>query len=278
MARMIVCAAVLAALAGTFCAAQDYAPAPAAPAPPAPAPAPKSPAGPVFTEMQLLPGAGQPANGLQLTLIADKVVLPETPFAFDAPLIVEPTTLHLLFRNVSDQPIVLDAYNLALTPSAMIVVGPEKESVVVTRQPLIVRTRDALPIDFPQIEPGNPFYPLAAVAPLQFPGNFNLLVNYALYKPGDYKVQVIYSRPAAAGATAWQGTVVSNTVVFHIVGPPPPTPPENATPDQPPETAPQPAPAPVAPPSRDASVAHRPARPGGLCARRAARAADRTPS
>ena len=122
MARMIVCAAVLAALAGTFCAAQDYAPAPT----PAPAPAPQSPAGPVFTEMQLLPGAGQPSNGLQLTLIPDKVLLAETPFAYDQPLIVEPTTLHLLFRNVSDQPIVLDAYNLALTRVSMIVVGPEK--------------------------------------------------------------------------------------------------------------------------------------------------------
>ena len=118
------------------------------------------------------------------------------------------------------------------------------------------------------------------MAPLQFPGNFNLLVNYALYKPGDYKVQVIYSRPANAGATAWQGTVVSNTVTFHIVGPPPPTPPENATPNQPPETAPQPAPAPVAPPE---TAPHRrlrrPPRPRprrtGACARRAARAADR---
>ena len=250
MARMIVCAAFLAALAGTFCAAQDYAPAPAVPAPPpAPAPAPKSPTGPVFTEMQLRPGAGQPANGLQLTLIADNLVLPETPFAFGAPLLVTPTTLHLLFRNVGEQPLVLDAYNLALTRLTMIVVGPEKESVVVTRQSLVVRTRDSSPIDFPQIEPGNPFVPLAAVAPLQFPGNFNLLVNYALYKPGDYKVQVIYSRPAAAGPTAWSGTVVSNTVVFHIVGPPVPAPPENATPEKPPETAPQPAPTTVAPPA-----------------------------
>ncbi len=170
MARRIVCAAVLVALAGTFCSAQDYAPAPPAPAPaPTPAPAPKSPAGPVFTEMQLLPGPGQPANGLQLTLIADKLVLPETPIAFDAPLIVEPTTLHLLFRNVSDQPIVLDTYNLTLSRLSMIVVGPEKESVVVTRQSLMVKTRNATPIDFPQIEPGNPFVPLAAVAPFSSP-------------------------------------------------------------------------------------------------------------
>ena len=113
--------------------------------------------------MQLLPGAGQPSNGLELTLIPDKVLLAETPFAYDQPLIVEPTTLHLLFRNVSDQPIVLDAYNLALTRVSMIVVGPEKQSLVVMRQPLIVRSRDALPIDFPQIEPGNPWHPLAAV-------------------------------------------------------------------------------------------------------------------
>jgi hypothetical protein len=241
MARMIVCAAVLAALAGTFCAAQDYAPAPT------PEPAPKSPGGPVFTEMQLLGGAGQDANGLQLTLIADKLVLPETPGPFGQPLFVEPTTLHLLFRNVSGQPIVLDAYNLALNRVTLIVVGPEKESVVVMRKPLAVKTRDALPIDFPQIEPGNPFVPLAAVAPLQFPGDFNLLVNCALYKPGDYKVQVVYSRPAAAGPTAWQGTVVSNTVIFRVVGPPPTPPPENATPEKPRETAPQPAPTPIAP-------------------------------
>ncbi|MGD0999060.1 MAG: hypothetical protein ABSA67_00060 [Candidatus Brocadiia bacterium] len=247
MARMTVCAAVLVALAGTFCAAQDYAPAPAATTTPVPAPKPAG--GPVFTEMQLQPGGGQPANGLLLTLIPDKVVLSETPFAFGAPLLVEPTSIHLLFRNVSGQPIVLDAYNLALSRLTMIVVGPEKESVVVTRQSLVVTTRNSLPIDFPQIEPGNPFVPLAAIAPLQFPGNFNLLVNYALYKPGEYKVQVVYSRPAAAGPAAWSGTVVSNTVSFRLVGPPLPPPPENATPAQPPETAPQPEPTPVAPPA-----------------------------
>ena len=244
MARMIVCAAVLAALVGTFCAAEE----------PTPEPATKSPDEPVFTEMQLQRGAGQAANGLQLTLMADNLVLPEKPGPVGRPLIIQPTALHLLFRNVSGRPIVLDTYNLTLSRLVMIVVGPEKETVVVTRKPLTFRSRQALPIDYPQIEPGNPFVPNASVASLQFPGDFNPLVNCGLYKPGEYKVQVIYSRPAAAGPAAWQGMVVSNTLSFRIVGPMPPTPPEKATPDKPPEIAPAPnkppetAPAPNKPP------------------------------
>jgi hypothetical protein len=226
---MIVCAAVLVALAAAFCAAQDSAPAPE-----------KSPGEPAVTGTQLHAGAGQAVNGLQLTLMADRLVLPETPGPPGQPLVVAPVALQLLFRNVSDRPIVLDAYNLALSRLSLIVVGPEKETVAVTRKPLAVRTREALPIDYPQIEPGNPFVPMWGVAPLQFPGDFNLLVNYSLYKPGEYKVQVIYSRPAGGAPEngVWQGMVVSNTLTFRIAGPMPPAP------DQPPETAPQPAPTP----------------------------------
>jgi hypothetical protein len=224
---MIVCAAVLVALAGAFCAADDSAQAPA-----------KSPGEPPFTEMQLQAGAGQAVNGLQLTLTADKLVLPETPGPAGQPLVIVPAALQLLFRNVSGRPIVLDTYNLALSRLSLVVVGPEKESVVVAHKPLIVRTRDALPIDYPQIEPGNPFAPMWSVAPLQFPGDFNLLVNYSLYKPGEYKVQVTYSRPPAGAPEngVWQGTVVSNTLSFRIVGPMP------AASDKSPETAGQPAP------------------------------------
>jgi hypothetical protein len=239
MARMIVCAAVLVALVGAFCAAQDYAPAPT------PKPAPKSPGEPVFTDAQLRGGAGLPSNGLQLTLIADNLVLPEKPGSLGQPLIIQPTALHLLFRNVSDRPIVLDTYNLALSRLAMIVVGPEKKTVVVTRKPLSFRSREALPIDYTQIEPGNPFVPM----PLQFPGDFNLLFNYGLYVPGVYKVQVIYSRPASAGPAAWEGMVVSNTLAFRIEGPMPPTPPETTPPDKPPEVAPQPTPQAPPPPT-----------------------------
>jgi hypothetical protein len=229
MTRMIVCAAVLVALVATFCAAEDSAPAPE-----------KSPGGPAFTEMQLQGRAGQAANGLQLTLAADRLVLPETLGLPGQPLVIAPTALQLRFRNVSDRPIVLDTYNLALNRLSLIVVGPEKETVVVTRKPLVVKTREALPIDYPQIEPGNPFVPLWPVVPIQFPGDFNLLINYSLYKPGEYKVQVIYSRPAAGAPEngVWQGTVVSNTLTFRIVGAMPPAP------DKPPETAPQPAPTP----------------------------------
>ena len=245
MARMIVCAAVLAALSGTFCAAQDYAPAPA-PAP-APEPAPKSPGEPVFTEMKLLRTAGLPSNGLQLTVTAEKLVLPEALGPIGQPLFVQPTALHVLFKNLSGQPIVLDAYNLTLSRLALIVVGPEKETVVVARRPLVVRTREALPIDFPQIEPGNTF---VTMEKLQFPGDFNLLINCALYMPGEYKVQVVYSRPPAGAPQigVWQGVVVSNTLSFRIVGP---IPPERATPEKPPESAPPesaPQPAPEKPP------------------------------
>jgi hypothetical protein len=237
--RTAASAALLAMLA-TFSAADDYGPAPGTPPPP-----PKPAGGPAFTDMQMLTGAGQAANGLQLTLTADQAALPEMPRDIGQPLDVQPTALHLLFRNVGQQPIVLDTYNLATRRLAVIVVGPEKETVSVARGAPIARTREPLPIDYPQIEPGNPFLPLwAAVAPLKFPGDFNSVVNVSLYKPGDYRVQVIYSRAAEAGGAhdAWQGVVVSNTLIFHIVGPPPPTPPEKPAPEKPPEAAPSPAP------------------------------------
>jgi hypothetical protein len=242
MTRMIASAAVLVALAGTFCSADDYGPTPApAPAPrPAPAPAPNLPGEPLFTEMQLYPGAGQAANGLTLTLMADRVALPEMPTQPGQPLLVQPTALHLLFRNVSTHPLVLDAYNIELNRLILIVVGPEKKTVAIIRKPLIMRSREPLPIDFPQLEPGNPFVPLA---PLQFPGDFNALVYCGLYKPGDYKVQVVYSRVAAGGPTVWQGTVVSNTLSFRIAGP---MPPENPNSNNAPEIAPAPAPTPQA--------------------------------
>ncbi len=244
MARMIVGAAVLVALAGSFCAADDYGPTPAPPSAPAPAPtpAPNLPGAPVFTEMKLQNGAGQAANGLTLTLTSDKAVLPEMPGQPGQPLTVQPTALHLLFRNGSGQPIVLDAYNIELNRLVLIVVGPEKKTVVVLRRQLNMRSRDPLPIDYPQIEPGNPFVPLA---PLQFPGDFNALVYCGLYKPGEYKVQVVYSRAGAGGSGVWLGTVVSNTLSFRIAGP---MPPEAPKPENAPETAPAPEPTPQPPP------------------------------
>ena len=211
MARMIACAAVLVALVGTCFAAEDYAPAPE------PQPAPKAPEGPVFTEMKLQNGAGQPSNGLQLTLKADNLVLREIPGAPGQPLIVEPVVLRLLFRNASDHSLVLDTYNLSLSRLSLVVVGPDKETVAITHRKLNITTRAALPIDYPQVEPGNPLVPMAGVAPIQFPGDFNPLVNCALFTPGDYKVQVIYSRAVEGGPAAWQGTVVSNTLTFRIV-------------------------------------------------------------
>jgi hypothetical protein len=220
ISRTAALAAVLAMLA-TFCAAEEYALAQA----PAPEAAPNAPGEPVFTEMELLPTAGQAPNGLQLTLTADQLVLPETPGAAGQPLTVQPTALHLLFRNVSGQPIVLDTYNLATSRLGVVVVGPDKKSVALTRRQLTANPRKPLPIDYPQIEPGNPFLPLWAAAPLRFPGDFNSLVTVNLYKPGDYMVQVVYSRPQGVGSLVpdtWRGVAVSNTLVFHIVGPPPP--------------------------------------------------------
>jgi hypothetical protein len=233
ISRAAVSAALLAVI-GTFCAAEE--------------PTPKPP----FSDAQLEAGAGQASNGLQLRITADRLVLPEKPGPLGAPLIIEPTALHLFLTNVSDQPIVLDAYNLALSRVTMIVVGPDKETVAVLRKPLGFRTRGSLPIDYPQVEPGNKFITMEK---LQFPGDFNSLAHYDLYMPGEYKVQVIYSRPAAAGPGVWQGRVVSNTLTFRIEGPLPPTPPENATPpgnatpENPPEPAPQPTPNPHAPPA-----------------------------
>jgi hypothetical protein len=242
LSRATASAALLAAM-GAFCAAEDYAPAP----PPAPKPAPTLPGQPVFSEAHLLKGAGLASNGLQLKLTADQLALPETPAGYGQPLTVETTTLHLIFTNVSEQPIVLDAFNLALSRVTLIVVGPEKQTVAVTRKPVNFRSREALPIDYPQIEPGNYFIPFVAITPLQFPGDFNPLLNYGLYQPGNYTVQVIYSRPAAGAPEigVWTGAVVSNTLTFRIVGPAPPTPPMPQ--EQPPETAPQPAPTPPAP-------------------------------
>jgi hypothetical protein len=123
--------------------------------------------------------------------------------------------------------------------------------VAVTRKPLNFRSRKALPIDYPQIEPGNTFWPLAAIAPIQFPGDFNLFSRCDLYLPGEYKVQVIYSRPAGGASeyAPWQGLVVSNTLTFRVEGPMPPMPPETPPPNQPPEVAPQPAPQAPQPPT-----------------------------
>jgi hypothetical protein len=246
IARAVVSVALLAAM-GTFCAADEYAPLPNM----APKPVPSSPGKPVFTEAKLLNGAGQAVNGLQLTVTADHLILPEALGPIGQPLIITPTTLHLLFKNVSGQPIVLDAYNLSLTRLDMIVVGPEKQTVAFTRKAAGFRSRKALPIDYPQIEPGNVFVPMTAVNPIHFPGDFNLLFSYGLYQPGEYKVQVVYTRAAAGESeiAAWQGRVVSNTLTFRIQGPKPPPPPEQATPATTPEPPPQPEPKPTPPPA-----------------------------
>jgi hypothetical protein len=188
--------------------------------------------------MQLAGNAGLPANGLRLKLTADQIVLPETPGPAGKPLTVAPTALHLVFSNASDRPITLDAYNLTLSRLTLVVVGPDKKTVAVLHKPLTVHTREPLPIDYPRIEPGLWY---TTLEPLQFPGDFNLLVNYSLYKPGEYKVQVIYSRPPGRGV--WDGTAASNTLVFRIAGPMPP---------EPPETAPQPEPTPSEPPTEPA--------------------------
>ena len=145
----------------------------------------------------------------------------------------------------------LDTYNLATSRLILVVVGPDKQTVGIGRSVMVSNPREALPIDYPQIEPGNPFLPLwAAVAPIKFPGNFNSLVNVSLYQPGDYKVQVVYNRPAGVQGGphgVWQGATVSNTLVFHVVGPPPP--PEKANPNTPPETAPSATPTPAPTPT-----------------------------
>jgi hypothetical protein len=255
MMRAIFRAAVsvgLLAVMGTICTADDYGSAPGAMPPgvppPTALPATRPAGAPAFTDMQLLAGAG--GGPLQLTLTADQLVLPEAPRGAGEPLNVQPTALHLRFKNASGRSIVLDTYNLAISRLALIVVGPEKETVAVSRSVLVSRPREALPIDYPQIEPGNVYIPLwAAVAPLRFPGDFNSIVNVYLYKPGDYKVQVVYDRSTGGGGGygAWQGIVVSNTLIFHVVGPAPPTPPETAP--TPSETAPAPAPTPPPPPS-----------------------------
>jgi len=270
MMRAICLAAALAALlamAGTICMADELAPAPRltyAPPPPTIAtPPPGMPATPTFSDMKLFKGGGQPSNGLVLDLWADQVVLPEIPSDVGQPLLVQQTALHLRFRNVGEQSIVLDTYNLANSRMAIVVVGPEKETVVITRLAAPGRYRAPLPIDYPQMEPGNRFIPLwAAVAPLKFPGDFNSLVNVSLYKPGDYQVQVVYDRSAAGGGEygSWRGVVVSNTLVFHIVGPPPPTPPApeggaaTAPSSQPPAPSAPPPPPPPPPPARPPAI------------------------
>jgi hypothetical protein len=258
MMRMIsraVASMALLAMTGTFCAADEFPPRPAPP----PAPVQKLPWEPVFTDTQLKPGAGAAVNGLQMKITADRLVLPETPGSLGQPLIIQPTVLHLVFTNVSGQPIVLDAYNLILSRLVMIVVGPDKQTVGVTRRPLTVTTRAALPIDYPQMEPGNSWGPFETPP---FPGDFNLLINYSLFQPGEYKVQVIYSRPPAGAPEigVWQGLVVSNTLTFRIEGPPPPKPPETNPPNNSPQPAPQstPQPAPQPTPQRPASPAGTP--------------------
>ena len=254
LVRAAVSVALVAAM-GTFCAADEYTTLPNL----APKPVPSLPGKPIFTEAKLLNGAGQPVNGIQLTVTADKLTLSETPGPIGQPLIVEPTTLHLIFRNVSNQPLVLDAYNLSFTRVVLVVVGPEKETVAVARRPISFKSRAALPIDYPQIEPGNPYVPMVALAPLQFPGDFNPFFTYSLYEPGEYKVQAVYTRAGAGGSelAAWQGRVVSNTLTFRITGPMPTPPPESATPGTTPGATPdspqQPTPKPPPPPPNSPS-------------------------
>ncbi len=167
---------------------------------------------------------GEPANGLKLTLSADRKTLKITSrnlrrALHDTPSYnVEPTKLTITFTNVSDEPIKLDAYDLVWRSLKLNVTGPDEKSVRVTPFAALRKMLRPTAKDYPTIAPGESW--VLQHKPL-FPGLFGR-TNYALLKPGEYRISVTYALPERMKTNvlakgSWLGTVTSNELVLKVI-------------------------------------------------------------
>jgi RNA polymerase sigma factor (sigma-70 family) len=203
---VLLLAAVLAGAGLTFgVLAGEGKPAPSGRRPPA-APQPvRAPAPP-------LPKA-EAVKGLKLTLATD---LTETVMTADGSN-AKPVPLKLTFANVGEKPLKLDAYDLPWRNVTVEVIGPDAESVRVTHPPFDWVTATATAADFPTIKAGNAW---SSDRMLVFPGNLGG-GSYALLKPGEYRVKVVYANEGELNsefaAGSWTGRATSNEIVLKVL-------------------------------------------------------------
>ncbi|MBL8798152.1 MAG: hypothetical protein JNM56_29920, partial [Planctomycetia bacterium] len=167
--------------------------------------------------------AGQPVNGLQLTLTADQL---ETTMQADGKNAV-PVKLSLVFTNVGDRPIKLDVYDLVWRHLRMDLTGPDAESIGVTRQLVEWSKRAREARDYPTLQPQQRYEAnaiitlpgqVAIVDPQAAPGTY--YQNFAFRKPGAYRLLLTYACPQVDGnplaKDSWTGVVASNEVVLMV--------------------------------------------------------------
>jgi RNA polymerase sigma factor (sigma-70 family) len=155
----------------------------------------------------------QPVKGLKLTLAADSA---ETVMSADGST-AEPVRLKLTFANVGDGPLTLDAYDLPWRNLAVEVTGPDAESVRVRHLEVDRKMPPPVAADFPRIKVADDW---SFGAPLRFPGNLGG-VWYALLKPGEYRLKVVYANErelkSEFAAGSWTGGVTSNEIVLKVL-------------------------------------------------------------
>jgi RNA polymerase sigma factor (sigma-70 family) len=159
------------------------------------------------------PLKAEAVKGLKLTLAADKT---ETVIKADGTN-AEPVQLKLTFANVGDNLLKLDTYDLPWRNFAVEVTGPNAESVRVRHLVVDRKMRPPVAADFPEIKAGGDWSP---GDPLRFPGALGE-TSYALLKPGEYRVKVVYSNErelnSEFAAGSWTGRVTSNEIVFKVL-------------------------------------------------------------
>jgi hypothetical protein len=190
--------------------------------------------GPLWTGRAISPprevaAAGVPAErglsvgGLALALRADRSEFSMKPLNLrralrDSPHYeVEPVALAFTFRNVSEEPLRLDAFDIVWSLLALEVEGPSEHAVV--RKEIVAERLLAAPVpgDFPVLAPGGSF---RLASDLRFPGEVGgerIFPN----APGTYRLRILYRAggrevPAgadpSAGPRTWAGEIASNPV------------------------------------------------------------------
>jgi hypothetical protein len=154
--------------------------------------------------------AAQAVDGLRLWLRAEAQ---ETHMAADGRN-AQPVRLHLAFKNVGQQPLRLDLYDLLRQRLELRVQGGS-QGITDVGAP---RPRPATASDYPLLAPGQS---LEVAEPIEFPGRFGNK-HYALLRPDSYQLKVIYRRgkdPAPAGLAAgcWTGEVVGDLVWLKVL-------------------------------------------------------------
>jgi hypothetical protein len=160
--------------------------------------------------------AGPVVNGLQLSLIADKI---ETVISKDGKT-EKPVALKLTFTNVSDKAIKFNAFDFHFSRikgevKAMPADSVKSALIAADRKPFFPKAGD-----FPEIKPGETW---SYDRHLEFPGSIpeggSTFAQYTVVKPGEFRVKFTYNSPKIddpLAKDAWIGELMSNEIVITI--------------------------------------------------------------